>query len=106
MPVAKYDKEQIKLTESELNHPEEPTVNLDKVSHLIKELKFQGNDVVERPKYLIRQMQDCKIFLMRVQLEVSTRKVVLRIETLCKSEMTLFLAQLISCKTHRTRSIC
>ena len=30
----------------ELNHPEGPTVNLDKVSHLITDLKFEGNDVV------------------------------------------------------------
>lgn len=28
----------------ELNHPQGPTVNLDRVSHLITELKFNGND--------------------------------------------------------------
>ena len=28
----------------ELNHPQGPTVNLDKVSHLITELNFRGND--------------------------------------------------------------
>ena len=30
----------------ELNHPEGPTVNLDKVSHKINKLEFQGNDIV------------------------------------------------------------
>jgi hypothetical protein len=30
----------------ELNHPEGPTINLDKVSHRITELKWNGNDVV------------------------------------------------------------
>jgi len=29
----------------ELNHPEGPTVNLDKVSHLITDLKLEGVDV-------------------------------------------------------------
>ena len=52
--VAKYDKEQIQTNRAvgELNHPEGPTVNLDKVSHLIKELKFQGNDVVGKAQIL------------------------------------------------------
>ena len=52
--VAKYDKEQIKTNRAvgELNHPEGPTVNLDKVSHLIKELKFEGNDVVGKAQIL------------------------------------------------------
>jgi len=30
----------------ELNHPDGPTINLDKVSHRITELKWNGNDVV------------------------------------------------------------
>lgn len=30
----------------ELNHPEGPTINLDKVSHRITELNWNGNDVV------------------------------------------------------------
>jgi hypothetical protein len=30
----------------ELNHPEGPTINLDKVSHRITELQWNGNDVV------------------------------------------------------------
>ena len=30
----------------ELNHPDSPTINLDKVSHRITELQWNGNDVV------------------------------------------------------------
>lgn len=36
----------------ELGHPPNPTINLDKVSHLITELKMSGNDVVGRAKIL------------------------------------------------------
>ena len=46
--VNKYDTEQVQRGRAvgELNHPEGPTVNLDKVSHKINKLDFQGNDVV------------------------------------------------------------
>ena len=52
--VKKYVDEQVSKDRAvgELNHPEGPTVNLDKVSHLIKELKFQGNDVVGKAQIL------------------------------------------------------
>jgi hypothetical protein len=36
----------------ELNHPSGPTVNLDKVSHIIKELKTDGNNFVGKAKVL------------------------------------------------------
>jgi hypothetical protein len=36
----------------ELNHPEGPTVNLDKVSHKITELKIEGNNVMGRASIL------------------------------------------------------
>ena len=36
----------------ELNHPEGPTVNLDKVSHKIDTLEFKGNDVMGRATIL------------------------------------------------------
>ena len=36
----------------ELNHPQGPTVNLDKVSHLITELNFRGNDCYGKAKVL------------------------------------------------------
>ena len=44
----KYVKEQVSTGRAvgELNHPEGPQINLDKVSHRITELKFKGNDVV------------------------------------------------------------
>ncbi len=46
--VGKYDTEQVQKNRAvgELNHPEGPTVNLDKVSHKINKLEFQGNDIV------------------------------------------------------------
>ena len=46
----KYVKEQVSTGRAvgELNHPEGPQINLDKVSHRITELKFEGNDVVGR----------------------------------------------------------
>ena len=46
--VNKYDTEQVQRGRAvgQLNHPEGPTVNLDKVSHKINKLEFQGNDVV------------------------------------------------------------
>ena len=48
--TAKYVKEQVKTGRAvgELNHPEGPQINLDKVSHRITSLKFEGNDVVGR----------------------------------------------------------
>jgi len=44
----KYVKEQVKTGRAvgELNHPEGPAINLDKVSHRITELSWDGNDVV------------------------------------------------------------
>ena len=59
----------------ELNHPEGPTVNLDKVSHKIDELKFEGNDVVGRATVLDTPMGKIVKGLLdgRVQLGVSTR---------------------------------
>jgi hypothetical protein len=46
--TAKYVKEQVKTGRAvgELNHPEGPQINLDKVSHRITELNWSGNDVV------------------------------------------------------------
>jgi hypothetical protein len=44
----KYVKEQVKTGRAvgELNHPEGPAINLDKVSHRITDLKWEGNNVV------------------------------------------------------------
>jgi len=46
----KYVKENRAL--GELNHPSGPTVNLDKVSHLITNLAMEGKDVVGKAKLL------------------------------------------------------
>jgi hypothetical protein len=45
--VEKYVREQVETGRAvgELNHPEGPSINLDKVSHRITELKFEGSDV-------------------------------------------------------------
>ena len=44
----RYIKEQVKTGRAcgELNHPEGPAINLDKVSHRITELNWDGNNVV------------------------------------------------------------
>lgn len=52
--VEKYVQEQVKTKRAvgELNHPEGPAVNLDKVSHLITNLQWEGNDVVGKASIL------------------------------------------------------
>jgi len=52
--VEKYVTEQVKTGRAvgELYHPEGPTVNLDKVSHKITDLHWQGNDVVGKASIL------------------------------------------------------
>ena len=75
--VGKYVKEHVsqKRAVGELNHPEGPTVNLDKVSHLITDLKFEGNDVVGKAQILDTPMGQIVKGLLEggVQLGVSTR---------------------------------
>ena len=46
--VGKYVTEQVSKNRAvgELNHPDGPTVNLDKVSHRITELNFEGSNVM------------------------------------------------------------
>ena len=52
--VGKYVNEQVSKGRAvgELNHPEGPTVNLDKVSHKIESLDWKGNDVVGKATIL------------------------------------------------------
>ena len=52
--VGKYVREQVSKNRAvgELNHPEGPTVNLDKVSHRITELKIEGSNVMGRASIL------------------------------------------------------
>ena len=75
--VNKYVTEQVntKRAVGELNHPEGPTVNLDKVSHLITALEWKGNDVVGKARILDTPMGNIVKGLLEggVQLGVSTR---------------------------------
>ena len=75
--VDKYVQTQVSKNRAvgELNHPEGPTVNLDKVSHLITDLKFEGNDVVGKAQILDTPMGKIVKGLLEggVQLGVSTR---------------------------------
>jgi len=52
--VGKYVSDQVSKGRAvgELNHPEGPTVNLDKVSHKIEKLEFKGNDVMGKATIL------------------------------------------------------
>jgi hypothetical protein len=76
--VNKYVTEQVKTRRAvgELNHPEGPTVNLDKVSHIIESLDWNGNDVVGKARILETPMGQIVKGLLDggVQLGVSTRR--------------------------------
>ena len=75
--VSKYVDEQVSQNRAvgELNHPEGPTVNLDKVSHLITDLRWEGNDVVGKASILDTPMGKIVKGLLEggVNLGVSTR---------------------------------
>ena len=75
--VDKYVTEQGKTGRAvgELNHPEGPTVNLDKVSHKITDLHWQGNDVVGKASILKTPMGKIVEGLLEggVKLGVSSR---------------------------------
>lgn len=75
--VDKYVTDQVntKRAVGELNHPEGPTVNLDKVSHLITDLQFEGNNVMGKAQVLDTPMGQIVKGLLEggVQLGVSTR---------------------------------
>ena len=75
--VNKYVKEQVSTGRAvgELNHPEGPTVNLDKVSHKITELKWEGSNVVGKASILKTPMGQIVEGLLEggVKLGVSSR---------------------------------
>ena len=75
--VDKYVNEQVaqKRSVGELNHPEGPTVNLDKVSHLITKREWNGNYLVEKAQIVDTPMGQIVKGLLEggVQLGVSTR---------------------------------
>ena len=75
--VGKYAADYItqKRSLGELNHPQGPTVNLDRVSHMIENLNFKGNDVFGRAKILSTPMGEIAKNLIDegVKLGVSSR---------------------------------
>ena len=75
--VDKYMTEQVSKGRAvgELNHPEGPTINLDKVSHKITDLRWEGNNVVGKALILDTPMGQIVKGLMEggVQLGVSSR---------------------------------
>lgn len=75
--VHKYVTEQVKTGRAvgELNHPAGPTINLEKVSHLITDLVWEGNDVVGKARITSTPMGDVVKGLLEdgVKLGVSTR---------------------------------
>jgi hypothetical protein len=75
--VNKYIKEQVQTGRAvgELNHPDGPTINLDKVSHKITDLRWDGNDVVGKASILQTPMGKIVEGLLEggVKLGVSSR---------------------------------
>lgn len=75
--VEKYIEEQVKTGRAvgELNHPDGPTINLDKVSHLITSLRFEGTNVIGKAKILDTPMGKIVKGLLEggVKLGVSSR---------------------------------
>ena len=75
--VNKYVTDQVSTGRAvgELNHPEGPTVNLDKVSHKITELRWEGSNVVGKASILKTPMGQIVEGLLEggVKLGVSSR---------------------------------
>ena len=75
--INKYNRDQVAPGRAvgELNHPEGPTVNLDKVSHKIDNLVLEGNDVMGKATILNTPMGEVVKGLLDggVKLGVSTR---------------------------------
>lgn len=75
--VNRYVNEQVLTGRAvgELNHPEGPSINLDKVSHKITELRFEGNNVIGKASILNTPMGNIVSGLLEggVKLGVSSR---------------------------------
>ena len=75
--VNKYIKEQVETGRAvgELNHPDGPTINLDKVSHKITELRWDGSNVIGKASILKTPMGQIVEGLLEggVKLGVSSR---------------------------------
>ena len=74
--VDRYVTEQVNTGRAvgELNHPEGPSINLDKVSHIIESIKWNGNDDVGKARNLETPMGNIVKGLLDggVQIGVST----------------------------------
>jgi hypothetical protein len=77
--VADYISEYIQTNRAmgELEHPATPQINLDRVSHIITDLRFEGNDIIGRAKILDTPCGNIARGLIEggVQLGVSSRGV-------------------------------
>lgn len=75
--VNRYNNEYVKKNRAygELGHPQGPTINLDRVSHLIKEIKQDGSNFIGKAKIMDTPMGRIVKNLMDegAQLGVSTR---------------------------------
>ena len=75
--VERYNKEYVAKNRAygELGHPQGPVINLDRVSHMIKDLKQDGNNFVGRAKIMGTPMGEIVKNLMRegATLGVSSR---------------------------------
>ena len=77
--VGKYDDEQVKKGRAvgELDHPDQPSINYDRVSHRITSLRWEGNDCIGKALILNTPMGQIAKGLLEggCQLGVSTRGV-------------------------------
>lgn len=75
--VTRYNKELVEKNRAygELGHPNGPSINLDRVSHLIKSLHFEGDDVIGRAEIVDTPMGQIVKSLIEAgaNLGVSTR---------------------------------
>lgn len=75
--VARYNSEQVKTGRAvgELDHPAGPQINLDRISHRITDLRFEGDDVVGKAQILDTPMGKIVKGLLEggVKLGVSSR---------------------------------
>lgn len=75
--VNRYINEKVKTgtATGELDHPETPTINLDRVSHLITDLRIEGKNVIGRARLLDTEKGIIakKLLAGGVRLGVSTR---------------------------------
>jgi len=75
--IERYIKESVQANRAygELGHPQGPSINLDRVSHMIKELKIVGNQVIGRAKIMETPMGNIvkNLILEGASLGVSSR---------------------------------